>query len=64
MITMQMAYLSLCKLKQKWLQVTPFMSKKKKVIKAGENKKWEKTVSFLPPTPGRSQPLTASKSFH
>lgn len=29
-----MAYLSLCKLKQKWLPVSPFMLKKKKVFKA------------------------------
>lgn len=49
MITTQMAYLSLCKLKQKWLLVSPFMLKKKKVFKASGEVEISLSLHHSPP---------------
>lgn len=52
MITTQMAYLSLCKLKQKWLLVSPFMlKKKKKVFKASGEVEISLSLHPSPPPP-------------
>lgn len=53
---MHMAYLRLCKLKQKWLLVTPFMLKKK-VFKVCETEKWGEPMFLPPSTPWASEPF-------
>lgn len=59
---MPIAYLSLCKLKQKWLLVTPFMFKKKTLFKAGETETWDESMFPPPPTtPWRKWPPNPSR---
>lgn len=51
MTATQMAYLSLCKLKQKWLPVSPFMFKKKKRKKSFQSKWRSGSKPVSPPLP-------------
>lgn len=67
MITTQMAYLSLCKLKQKWLLVSPFMLKKKSFQSKWRsgNKPVSPPLPSTPPIPRwRWQPENPSREGH